>query len=145
MTACQTCGADPCANPSFCRSCEVADRRKVRGERPRFIDASLWRNPPEHIPTNWNEISLEALMAHFDGARRRQGAAQATIEALMFSLRERGTKALEESATKRRLFELSEQQVIEVGNRVQRLRPEIARAWTAAEVEILLEARVKNA
>jgi len=61
----------------------------------------------------------------------------------MFSSRERGTKALEESSTKRRLSELNDQQVIEVGNRLQRLRPEIARAWTAAEVETLLQARIK--
>ena len=63
----------------------------------------------------------------------------------MWSLRERGTKALEEPATKRGLFELSEQQVIEVGNRLQRLRPEIARAWNAAGVEILFQARITNA
>jgi len=61
----------------------------------------------------------------------------------MFSLRSRGTKALEEPATKRRLSDLSEQQAIEVGNRPQRLKPEIARAWSAAEVEILLQARIK--
>ena len=72
-------------------------------------------------------------------------APQPTVEALMSSLRERGTKALEESSTKRRLSELNDQQVIEVGNRLQRLRPEIARAWNAAEVEILFQARITNA
>jgi len=60
----------------------------------------------------------------------------------MFSLRERGTKALAEMDTKRRLSELSDQQVIEVGNRLQKLKPEIARAWTKAEVETLFQARV---
>ena len=60
----------------------------------------------------------------------------------MFSLRERGTKALEEAATKRRLGDLSDQQVIEVGNRLQKMKPEIARAWTAAEVQTLFQARV---
>jgi hypothetical protein len=99
---------------------------------------------PDHIPRNWNEVSFEALIAHFDGARRRSGAPQATVEALMFSLRERGVKALQESATKRRLSVLSDQQVIEVGNRLQRLRPEIARAWNAAEVETLCRARLKK-
>jgi len=63
----------------------------------------------------------------------------------MSSLRERGTKALEESSAKRRLSELNDQQVIEVGNRLQRLRPEIARAWNAPEVEILFQARITNA
>lgn len=97
------------------------------------------------IPQNWNEISLEAVIAHFNSARRRNGAPQPTVEALMFDLRERGTKTLEESATRRRLAELSDQQVIEVGNRLQQLRPEIARKWTAEEVEILFQTRVKNA
>jgi|SRR5262249_25717918 len=82
---------------------------------------------------------------HEISSRRDGGAPQATVEALMWSLRERGTKALEEPATKRGLFELSEQQVIEVGNRLQRLRPEIARAWNAAGVEILFQARITNA
>jgi len=63
----------------------------------------------------------------------------------MISLRERGTKALKERATKRRLFELDDSQVVEVGNRLQRLRPEIARAWNAAEVETLFQVRSKHA
>jgi hypothetical protein len=101
--------------------------------------------PAAHrIPDNWEEMSLERLLAHFERARRRDGAAGQTVEALMFGLRERGTKALEESNTKRRLSELSDHQLIEVGNRLQRLRPEIARAWAAGEVETLLQARIKN-
>jgi hypothetical protein len=68
-----------------------------------------------------------------------------TVEALMYSLRERGTRALDELDTKRRLSELSDHQVVEVGNRLQKLRPEIARAWNAAEVEILFQARITNA
>jgi DNA-binding transcriptional ArsR family regulator len=142
MTACPTCGADPCANPDFCRACRYADRRKARGESPRYIDPSLWRGPPDHIPPNWETMSIEALMAHFDRARRRHGAPQPTVEALMFSLRERGVKALEERDTKRRLYELSDQQVIEVGNRLQKLKPEIARKWTREEVNTLFQARI---
>jgi transposase len=69
-------------------------------------------------------------------------ALEVTVEALMYSLRSRGTKALEEPETKRRLSDLSDQQVIEVGNRLQRLKPEIARKWTKEEVEILLQARI---
>jgi hypothetical protein len=69
-------------------------------------------------------------------------ALEVTVEALMWSLRTRSTKALEEAATKRRLSDLSDQQAIEVGNRLQRLKPEIARKWTKEEVEILLQARI---
>jgi hypothetical protein len=69
---------------------------------------------------------------YYEIAGRDSGAPQQTVEALMLSLRSRGIKALEEAATRRRLSELSDQQVVEVGNRLQRLRPEIARACTAA-------------
>jgi hypothetical protein len=64
-----------------------------------------------------------------------------TVEALMYSLRERGTKALAEPDTRRRLSQCSDAQVIEVGNRLQRLKPEIARAWTADEVKQLMRTR----
>jgi hypothetical protein len=30
MSACPTCGADPCRNPPFCQACRDADRRKKR-------------------------------------------------------------------------------------------------------------------
>ena len=70
-------------------------------------------------------------------------APRPTVEALMYSLRERGTKAREEASTRRRLSELSDQQVIEVGDRLQTLRPKIARAWSTEEVKLLLWARIK--
>jgi hypothetical protein len=136
-TTCPTCGSTPCVNPRFC------DVRTARGELPRYIEPSRWQRAPDQTSPNWHEIWV--LMANFDRARRHDGAPQPTVEALMFSLRERGTKALEESGTRRRLSELSDQQVIEGGNRLQRLKPEIARAWSSAEVEILFEARIANA
>ena len=80
---------------------------------------------------------------HEISSRRDGGAPAATVEALMFSLRERGTKALSEPDVKRRLFELSDQQVIEVGDRLQKLKSEIARAWSTEEVKLLLRARLK--
>jgi hypothetical protein len=68
------------------------------------------------------------------------GAPQPTVEALMFSLRERGTKALEEANTKRRLSELSEEQLHEVCGRLQRLKPHIAPAWPPEQITILVDA-----
>src|SRR2546426_8004069 len=44
MSACITCGADPCANPSFCAACRDADRRRARGEQPRKAEAE--KPPP---------------------------------------------------------------------------------------------------
>jgi hypothetical protein len=55
-------------------------------------------------------------------------AALTTVEALMFSLRPRGTAALRERNTRRRLSELSNEQAIAVGNRLQRLE-----AWREAK------------
>jgi phosphohistidine phosphatase SixA len=71
-------------------------------------------------------------------------ALEVTVEALMYSLRSRGTGALNEPDTKRRLSELGDAQVIEVGDRLQKLKPEIARAWSAEEVKSLLRARVNK-
>ena len=58
----------------------------------------------------------------------------------MFSLR-RGVRVLDKSDTRRRLAELDDGQALEVAERVQRLQPEIAPAWTADEVERLLQLR----
>ena len=63
---------------------------KVSKDGNRFIDTSLWRTP-KTVP-GWESTSLEALIAHFDRVRRRSGAPQAVIEALMYSLRERAPK-----------------------------------------------------
>lgn len=110
MTECPTCGADPCVNPSFCRACREADQRKTHKSR-------------------WYVYDRAQL----------DGTPQPTVEALMFSLRSRGTSALEESSTKRRLSELSEQQLHEICGRLQRLKPTIARAWTSDEIIVLVD------
>jgi len=128
----------------------VGIRRKASSERPRH-------STPER-PIDWGESEhlafLRRLMANemisFDAAwneinraarEKYNGAPQPTVEALMYSLRECGVKALEEPATRRRLSNLSDQQVIEVGNRLQKLKPEIACAWSAEEVEALFKLR----
>jgi hypothetical protein len=67
-------------------------------------------------------------------------AAASTVEALMLDLRERGTKALRKPKVQRRLFDLDESQLHEVGGRLQRLKPEIARAWAPDEIVLLLDA-----
>jgi hypothetical protein len=119
LTACPTCGSTPCRNVSFCEACRDADARKARGETPKYIDPSRWRAPSEHI---------------------REGAPKPTVEALMLGLRERGTNALTEPKVTRRLSELSESQLHEIAGRLQRLKPEIARAWTADAIIILVDA-----
>jgi len=90
----------------------------------------------------WHRAGAEAF-GQLDACVVVMTAPQPTLEALMYSLRERGTKALEEAATKRRFSELSDRQIIEVGDRLQKLRPQIARAWSTEEVRRLLRARIK--
>jgi hypothetical protein len=60
MTACcSTCGADPCINPSFCRACRDADRRKTR---PRYASPRP-APPPIDLPKadlsskDWKQIA----------------------------------------------------------------------------------------
>jgi hypothetical protein len=73
-------------------------------------------------------------------------AAASTVEALMLGLRERGAAALEESKVRRRLGDLDEVQLREVGVRLQKLKPEIAEAWDADAVVSLVStwADLKN-
>lgn len=68
------------------------------------------------------------------------GAAPTTVEALMLGLRSRGLQALGELDTLRRLSELNDVQLREVAVRVQKLKPEIARAWATSDVEVLVAA-----
>ena len=91
--------------------------------------------------------SAAELQADYDAALRRErelyGAAPTTIEAVMYSLRERGTAALLEPDCRRRLSELNEQQILDVAVRLQKLRPEIAPAWGAEQVDELLKTKAQ--
>jgi hypothetical protein len=66
------------------------------------------------------------LQAIYDAALHRQrklyGATKFTVEALMYSLRERGDRALAEPDCQRRLSELSSDQLVEVISRLMKLR-----------------------
>jgi hypothetical protein len=75
--------------------------------------------------------------------RRRGEAAAATVEALVCSLR-RDLDALAEPDAVRRLTELSDDQLLEVGERLRRLKPEIARAWSAEDVAVLMQLREQH-
>jgi hypothetical protein len=69
-------------------------------------------------------------------------AASSTVEALMWSLRTRGTAALKEADTRVSIAALDEPQLHTVAERLQKLRPHIARPWTAENVELLVTAWV---
>jgi hypothetical protein len=84
-----------------------------------------------------NDVSLERAWHELNSLRDR--AAASTVEALMFVLRERGIAALTEPKIQGWLAELGDEQVVEVGARLQKLKPQIARAWSAEEVETLIQ------
>ena len=86
-----------------------------------------------------DDVSLERAWSEIN-QHHRSNAPQATVEALVFSLRD-GIAALGRSATLRRLSELSPAQFREVAVRVQKFKPEIAQPWTANDVEVLIIAR----
>jgi hypothetical protein len=70
-------------------------------------------------------------------------AAACTVEALMFGLRERGTTALTEPKVQMRLADLDDDHLIEVAGRLQRLKPEIAQAWSDEDIAVLFAAKEK--
>jgi hypothetical protein len=55
--------------------------------------------------------------------RREYGAAIATVEALMFCIREQGVSGLDSAQNQRRLGELSPDQLSELISRLMALRP----------------------
>jgi superfamily I DNA and/or RNA helicase len=131
--------ADAWNNPGWKEAAEQYHRD--RAGRPLIVELDAERRKRLRNllkgETSFSQVYYEI------NSRREGGAPQPTVEALIYSLRERGTKALEESATKRRLSEFSDQQVIDIGDRLQKLKPEIARAWSIEEVKLLLQARIK--
>jgi hypothetical protein len=80
-------------------------------------------------------VSLELTWSEIQASRGR--AAASTVEALLYSLRAGGA-ALACPHARRRLAELAEAQLHEVCARLQKLDPNIARAWTSIEVELLV-------
>jgi histidinol dehydrogenase len=89
---CSVCGAGPCINRSFCRLCRAADKRRTRSK---YNDGRL--NDARPTP-------------------------QATVEAVMHAVRERGIAALKESATVERLERCDAAAMTEIEQRIASLR-----------------------
>jgi hypothetical protein len=97
-----------------------------------------------------DQDAVQTIMAEIFGAAdeitidpQYGRASISTVDALMYSLRERGAKALAEPDTIRRISELSDEQFREVVVRVQKFNPHIAPPWKPEEVEALFVARRK--
>jgi hypothetical protein len=130
--------ADAWAGEGWVRAAE--DYGIVRGARLSIVEIE-----PENLTRLRdllaNEISLPRAYAEIATRHMKDRAADSAVEAAMFSLRERGVAALEEPDIRRRISELDDHQALEIAGRLQRFRPEIARAWSADEVESLLQLR----
>jgi hypothetical protein len=117
MSACLTCGADPCINPSFCAACRDADERKARGERPRHVDASMWNRSPADTRDH-DGMSVEQL---WDLLNRERPTPQTTIEAIMHCVRELGLAALKQPANLERLKSCDAAAKSEINRRIASL------------------------
>jgi hypothetical protein len=106
------------------------------------VAVKAWDNPA------WAKAAREyhasrgqrILEVEHDKAGLAQGAraASSTIDALVFGLRERGVSALEETAVQRRLSAVNRAQLMHVAGCLQKLQSDIARVWSADEVEALM-------
>jgi hypothetical protein len=115
------------------RPYQTADRRRDRGERPRYGAAQ--RNPPDHVPHDWEEMTFDEPWRLFN---RECPTPQTTIEALMFGLRD-GLAALANNPDRlRRLSELSAEQLKAVCRRLQNFNQEIATPWSSDQVTALI-------
>jgi hypothetical protein len=86
---CDTCGTEPCVNPSFCRTCRKADAKYRRAPDVGRLQALLD-----------DSVSLDRAYREINANRPTP---QVTIEAVLFAVRERGVKALTEPDNLRRL------------------------------------------
>jgi hypothetical protein len=108
----------------LCREADEKQRRKLPD--PRLERLRRLMDDDVSIERAWHEINHPT-----------DRAAASTLEALMLALRERGAAALAEGPVRQRLAQLDRAQVLHVGDRLQRLQPHIANAWTPAEVRQL--------
>jgi hypothetical protein len=116
---CSVCGAEPCINPSFCKTCRKADAT----------------------------LAAERKAGRQRESATGSRAAGTTVEALAFQLRA-GADALREPSTQRRLSELDQAQMREVAQRLTKPRwgkskngetPARVPPWRQSEIETFVE------
>lgn len=78
MTACPTCGATPCVNPTFCATCRHADASCRRPPRPRprgtpesIVEAIMYC-VRERGRAALHEPKVEAWLSECDSAAKQQ-------------------------------------------------------------------------
>jgi hypothetical protein len=87
-----------------------------------------------------DDVSLQRAYAEISSSHIKGRAADSTLEALAFQLRA-GVGVLKEQDVRRRLSALSDAQLVEIVERVQRHKPEIAPVWSDDDVITLMKLR----
>jgi hypothetical protein len=77
-TYCDTCGCDPCVNPSFCAKCREADAALAAEGQP----------PPHDLPEKWDEMSLGSLWEALNHPARFS-IPQSTLDATLIAFKTR--------------------------------------------------------
>ena len=112
---------------TFAKLCREADKKQQRKPKdPRLEKLRRLMVDDVSLERAWEELN-----------KPTDHAAASTVEALVYQLR-RGGAELSNPNARRRLLELSEQQLHEVSTWLQKFMPHIARAWIPAEIEILV-------
>jgi hypothetical protein len=122
---------DPRHFRRMCREADKRARKKLRDPRTAFLLSLLDEDKHPSLDAVYRALGLE---------RRKHGANEPTVEALVLGLR-RGLSALDDGANMRRLSELNDKQFAEVCARLRRFMPHIAPAWSDAAIEKLLVIR----
>ena len=140
MTACRSCGSDPCTNPSFCRLSHRADA-ELAAERK----AGRLRESAEILRAR--RLLAEDVSLGAEVNERPGRAAASTVEALAFQTRA-GAAALRESSAQHRLAQLDESQMRELCGRLTKERWGISKngeqpprvpPWKPDEVQSLVQ------
>jgi hypothetical protein len=114
---------------TFARACRAADARARKRRKDPDLDRFRRLLDPN--------ISFQQAEREINAHCRSQGAAAATVDALVFVLR-RGLDAIKHPDNQRRLRELSDAQMHEVAVRVQNFMSHVAPAWQSADVAALI-------
>ena len=120
---CDTCGAEPCVNPSFCDACRRADKRReaaidYQANRPKIERTSAEMARLGRLLDDG--VSLERAWNELNDPRNRP-TPQSTIEAIMYCVRERGVAALKEPANVEWLSRCDATAKAEIDRRIAKL------------------------
>src|SRR5262245_26676286 len=105
---CPMCGGRPCRSESWCDTCWLAEQEHRKNAKPK-----------SKLPPSWNEMSLDALYNFINSEPRP--TPEVTVEAIMYSVRERGVAALKEPDTRERLSRCDAQPRAEINRQIAAL------------------------